>query len=129
MNKTILILCLLASGCSWNNKDIVKPEIVVAKSVQYVVKIPPAEALSMPEPVAKVDVDTAKQSDIASWLVSSEARTKALEDKLIGLAAFFKDAQTNLDNKAAEENKQFQADAIKAQADAANAAVNKPIQK
>lgn len=128
MNKTILVLCMILAGCA-HNQDLVKPEPVVAKSIQYVIKIPPAESLSMPDPVAKIDVDTAKQSDIASWLVASEARTKALEDKLIGIAVFFKDEQTNLDNKAAEENRQFQADAIKAQADAANAAVNKPVQK
>jgi uncharacterized protein YjaG (DUF416 family) len=128
MNKLTFLLPLVLVGCG-HTVDLVKPEVVIAKRVEYVIRIPPAESLSLPPAAPKIDVDTALQSDVATWLVSSEERTKALEDKLISISTFFKTEQEALAKKAEEENKKSDAEAIKAQADATNAALNKPIQK
>jgi hypothetical protein len=124
---TIIALAVLIPACSWNNPDIVKPEQQVAESVKYVVKIPPKELMTLPEVQKKLDVDTAKQSDIARWIISTEIRTKALENQIIGIASFFNDEQSKLDEQAKSENTKAANDAIDAQAGEAKAAISKEV--
>jgi len=46
--------------------------------------------MTLPEPVAEIDVDSATQADIATWIVNNERYTNALRGKLIEIANFFK---------------------------------------
>ena len=128
MNKLAFLIPLFLVGCA-HDVDLVKPEKVVASRVEYIIRIPPAESLSLPKAVAKIDVDNAMQSDIAIWLTANEERTKSLEDKLISISSFFKVEQDKLAKKAEEENKKSEEDAVKAQAAAAQAAIDKQVQK
>jgi hypothetical protein len=128
MNKIILVAVLLLSGCAHDIKT-VKPEQQVANRVEYVIKVPPKEIMTIPAPVQKIDIDTAKQSDISKWLVASEERMKTLEDQIIALGAFFVNEQSKLDDKAKAENTTSSTTAINAQASEAGAAIAKDITK
>lgn len=129
--KTLSVLTvmtsILLSSCMSAPVKPVTPEPIVVKQVQYVVKLPPAELLTLPPQVPNIDVDHATQKDVAEWLLSSEQRTRTLENMLKGIAGFFTDQQTQLDAKAASENAAVKADAIKATAELPAAAAAKPI--
>jgi hypothetical protein len=131
MNKTILLSVLLLSGCSWfsNNPDVVKPEQVVAAHVEYVLRVPPKELMTLPPAVAPLDIDNVKQSDIARWIIAGEDRMRTIENQLIGIATFFTTEEAKLKDEAAVKNNQSSTDAIKAQSAAANATVAKEVTK
>lgn len=99
-----IFLAILLSACA-HDKDIVKPEVRTVKQVEYVIKIPPKEAMELPPPLQEINVDTAKQSDIARLILGMEDRIRALENKLIEIASFFKAEQDKLNKQASEENK------------------------
>ena len=106
-----IMLAVLLVGCG-TTSELVKPEAKIIKQTEYVIKIPPAELMTLPPPVAKIDIDKALQSDIAAWLLANESRTKRLEDLLIGIAKFFVTEENKLKDQAATFNiEQFQAQA------------------
>jgi hypothetical protein len=123
-----IILAGLLSACG-HTRDVVKPETVMVKQIEYVVKIPPKELLEIPAPVKDIDVDTAKQSDVARWLLANEERMKQLETMIIGIAKFFKTEQDKLSKQAEEENKKALEKSIDEQANFATDAINKPTKK
>jgi len=101
---TAFFFALMMIGCA-HKTEIVKPEITNVKQVEYVIRIPPKEVLEIPPQVANIDVDKAKQGDIARWLLVNEERMRLLENKLIEIASFFKVEQDKLNKQANEENK------------------------
>jgi hypothetical protein len=123
-----IILAGLLSACG-HTRDVVKPETVMVKQIEYVIKIPPKELLEIPTPVKDIDVDTAKQSDVARWLLANEERMKQLENMIIGIAKFFKTEQDKLNKQAEEENKKALEKSIDEQANFATDAINKPTKK
>lgn len=107
MKKPLLVGMLLASlltGCATFGDASRGCEPVTVKQVEYVIKIPPKEMMTLPAQVEPVDTDTAKQSDIAAWIIRNEQRSKMLEDMLRGLAQFFQLEQIKLDAEAAAKN-------------------------
>ena len=112
MNKLFLLLFL--GACSSVPAPVpLVPQVV--KQTQYIIEIPPAELLSLPQPVENINPDTATQATVSEWLVNKELYTKSLENKLIGISKFFKDTQTSLDAKAIIENKNSMDSALKEQ--------------
>jgi hypothetical protein len=128
MKKLILIAALVLSGCAFD-KAVVKPEAVVVKETTYVVRIPPAKLLTLPDPVPNINVDTAKQSDISAWLIAKENYTKALEDLLKGVAMFFAVEQAKANDQAVTENLQAKQAGAAAQAGEAASAAAKTVTK
>lgn len=82
-----LLISFMLVGCG---HMAVKPTVV---EQQYIVRIPPADLITPPPKVEKLDVDKATQGDVSKWLLDKEAYTKSLEDKLKGIANFFVDVQ------------------------------------
>ena len=103
-NFIIALIAITLVGCA-SDKNIVRPEPVVVKKIEYIVKIPPAELMVQPAKVQKIDVDAAKQSDVARWLLANEERMRALENQLREIAIFFSAEQTKADKDAADKNK------------------------
>lgn len=122
-----IYLALLASlvlvGCETTPK-VEKPEVRVVERVEYVLRTPPAELLTLPPAVPKIDVDAAKQSDIAAWILWSEERTRQLENMLIELAIFFKIEKLKLDEEAKKKNDDAAAKAAAADSARAGAAAD-----
>ena len=126
MNKVLLIAALVLSGCCTTPK-LVQPEPVVVKQTEYVIRVPPADLMTLPAQVPNIDVDHATQGDVAAWLLQNEKRTKALEDALKGIAAFFVSQQGQLESTAKVVNTQaVQAGIAATQANAA-AVATKPV--
>lgn len=97
------LLVLLLTGCV---HDPVKPEQSIAPRVEYVMKVPPAEMMQLPQKPAKINVDdpALKQSDVSHWIDNKEDYTAQLENKLIAIAKFFVGEQQKLDEQAKKEN-------------------------
>jgi len=125
MKYLILALALALSGCA-TDKQVVKPEQVVVKETSYVLRIPTKELLELPAPLPKIDVDTAKQSTIANWVLDMNDRMKAMENKFIEIGKFFSKEQGKLDDQAKEENVKNKKAANEAQAAAALEAASSP---
>ena len=106
MKKLFFLIAssLALIGCSTTTKSI-PPEKLVVKETQYIVRVPPAELMTLPAKPADVDVDKADQAAVAEWLLRKEAYTLELENMLKRLAQFFETEQAMADAKAAEENK------------------------
>lgn len=85
----IILTVFMLSGCETLEK-------ITPVRTEYVVRIPPAETLTLPPEVPPLDVDKAKQSDVARWIAATETRMKTLEDKLIEVAKFLKKEQDAL---------------------------------
>lgn len=89
-----LLLTALLAGCGHDPVIPEKPEVV---KTQYVIKVPPANLLTIPDQVPPITItETTKQSEVARWLADIDARTTALENQIIGIGKFFKDEQTKL---------------------------------
>lgn len=125
MKYLILALALTLSACA-TKEQLVKPEQVVVKETSYVMRIPPKELLEIPPPVPKIDIDAAKQSTIANWIIDMNARMKDLENKFIEIGVFFKLEKAKLDEQAAAENVKNKKAANEAQAAAALEAASSP---
>lgn len=101
VGKTITATALFALlvGCGHTP---IQPEQKVVTKTEYVVKVPPAEMLTIPAQVENVNVDDPylKQGEVSKWLKNNEARTNKLENMLIEIGKFFKDEQAKLDEKA-----------------------------
>jgi hypothetical protein len=76
-----------------------KPEVVYVTKIEYVIRIPPKELLTVPEQVKPINIDAAKQSDIARWILANEERTLELERLIQQIAAFFDSEQKKLQQK------------------------------
>ena len=129
MKYALLLSCLLISGCFGTTT--VKPEQVTVKQLEYIIRIPPSQLLELPPPVPTIEVDTAKQSDIARWILANEDRTRALENIIKEIAVFFKIEQAKAKQEADEQNKKEleRAAEAAAAASAASAAVSKDVKK
>jgi hypothetical protein len=94
----LILAALTLVGCAhW---EPVKPEEKIVVKQEYIIRIPPAESLTIPAKVPDIpNLDSATQGDVAKWLAEYEDRTKKLEAKLIEIGKFFKDEQTKLENK------------------------------
>jgi hypothetical protein len=90
MKFSLLIVSLLLSGCLATTESLPKLEPITVEKFVYIVKVPPTETMTLPEPVAEIDVDSATQADIATWIVNNERYMNALRGKLIEIANFFK---------------------------------------
>lgn len=103
MKKLIVLSsAFVLAGCQ--TIPLEKPETRLIPQVEYVLRIPPKELLTLPPPVPNINVDEAKQSDVARWIILSEERTRQLENMLIELAVFFKIEQLKLDEEAKKKN-------------------------
>jgi hypothetical protein len=90
MKFSLLIVSLLLSGCFATVEPLPPIEPVVVEKYVYLIKVPPAETMTLPEPVSELDVDAATQADVANWIVSNEKYANELKLKLIEIANFFK---------------------------------------
>lgn len=86
---------LLLAGCAHKGK-IIQPEARVEIKTEYVVKIPPKELMQLPPKVNDIDLESAKQGDVAYWILLNEERTRKLENMIIEIAKFFKSEEANL---------------------------------
>ena len=87
--KRIIIgcICVFMTGCATN---MTKCDPVVTVDYKYVTKMPPAELLTLPDKVAKLDTETATQADVAKFIVELDKRQRLLETKIIGIVEFLK---------------------------------------
>lgn len=89
-----LLLTAVIAGCG---SDPIKPEPPVVIKTQYVIKVPPAELLTLPAEVKPIQInELTKQSEIAIWLIDYDARMTQLENQLIGIGNFLKTEQDKL---------------------------------
>lgn len=93
--KKLLVVALLLSlaGCAIAP---VKPVPQVIVETHYVIKIPPAQLMTLPNRVPNINVDTASQYDVSSWLIARNAYTLQLEKQLQDIAIFFKQQEAQL---------------------------------
>ena len=84
---TFIFCAVLLVGCATTKPETREAAITVQQ--EYIVRLPPAETMILPPAVPDIDLKTAKQSDVASWIVLKEARIDALESKLKRIAEFF----------------------------------------
>lgn len=94
----LIMMALVVSGCAhW---EPVKPEEKIIIKQEYIVRIPPAETLTIPPKVNDIpNLDSALQGDVAKWLADYVDRTKKLEAKLIEIGKFFKEEQDKVNVK------------------------------
>lgn len=109
MKRILLIsaMILSLSGCALFGVKPVQPEPQIVKQTEYVVRIPPKELMTLPAPVPPIDVDTAKQSDVAAWVLQKEQYSRTLENMLKDVAGFFNTQQIQLDQAAKTQNIQL----------------------
>lgn len=82
---------LVLSGCAHNQ---VQPEPVIVIQKEYVLRIPPADLITLPAPVPKMDLTD--QGEVAKWIVLQMERMSTLENKLTGVAKFLHDEANKL---------------------------------
>jgi uncharacterized protein YcfL len=92
---TVLFILLLTMGCSSTKQQVVKEERKISPTIEYIIKIPPVKLLEIPPRVANIDVEKAKQSDVAQWILQNEERMRTLENMLIEISNFFKNEEDN----------------------------------
>lgn len=84
MKPLILAICLLLAGCtSMQTRD--GPLFVQYK---YVFVTIPDDMLEVPEPVYKLNPETATDRDAGVWMLDSERRALELEKKLKRIKAY-----------------------------------------
>ena len=99
---TPLLLCGVLVGCS-ASMPLVEPKIVT--KTEYVIRIPPAELMSLPPVVETPDPQKSTQKDVAKYVNNLEGHIATLQNKLIEIAKFFEDEKAKLAKEAAEKNK------------------------
>lgn len=126
MNKLIAIIAMtvFVAGCDINP---VKPESRAYKQVEYVVRVPPKEMITLPKAPAPIDVEKADQADVADWLLQKEKYTRSLENIIQSVAEFLVDEQKKANDKAAEENAAAKAEAYKYDVEAGERADKKDV--
>lgn len=104
--KRVLIPALFVLALSGCETFKTKPDMPVVTNTVYVIKVPPSDLMTLPPPAKTIDTSKPdlKQSDIAEWVDSTEARMSQLENKLIDIAKYFDEQQNQLDEKAKQEN-------------------------
>jgi hypothetical protein len=123
----ILLSSLILTGCFETAQ--VKQERVVVKQYEFVVSIPPAELLTPPTQVTPINIDTAKQSDVAQWILDNEERLRGFEDRLIGISKFFVNEQDKAKKEADSKNLAARQAAGISDAEFATKVINTPIKK
>lgn len=103
MKKGVILLAVLLSACA-TQSELPKAEIKIAERVEYVVRIPDAALLTLPEEPAPVNLDTATQADVARWLLLNEQYVREIKRRLIEVAKFLKREQQVLDDEAKKKN-------------------------
>lgn len=96
-----IILSAVLSAC----KTLPESEQNTVTRVEYVVKIPPKELMTLPQRPKDINLDTATQSDVASWLISREERMQHLENMIRAIAEFFKSEQDTMHKSSRTEIK------------------------
>lgn len=122
MKYILIFVAILLTGCGHNP---IKPETRVAKEIEYVIRIPPKELLTIPPAVADIDVDNIKQGDVAKWILANEERVRALENIIKEIGLFFKVEDEKLQKQAEEKNKRELEKVIQQQADSASSTAPK----
>lgn len=128
MKYAILFLTLILSACI-TNPSLPDPEQILVKQTEYVVRIPPRELMALPVSIGKIDVDKAKQSDIAQWVLKSEDRTRTLENMIIEIGKFLRIEERKLEEEASVKNRAALEAAANEQADFAKKAAAKQVVK
>lgn len=100
-----MILCT-AILCACNPVKPVPLALPVIKQTQYVIKIPPAELMTLPAKVPDINVDTALQAEVAQWVINNEKYTTQCTNQLKDIATFFVTQQNQLNDTAAAQNAQ-----------------------
>lgn len=105
MKKLILTIFALAAltGCA-TNPELPQAEIRISERVEYLVRIPPEELLTLPAEPAPINVDTATQADVARWLLKNEEYVRELKRRLIEIAKFLKREQETANEEAKKKN-------------------------
>lgn len=98
----VSVLCLFLAGCATVHKPPPVEQQTIVK-MEYVMRIPPKELLTIPPEVPNINVDNALQSDVAKWITLNETRMNQLEDMIKNIARFFKKEQDTLDKKAKDQ--------------------------
>jgi hypothetical protein len=92
-----ILISLALVGCAGTVP--VKPEQSVIVQNKYIIKLPPADLLTLPKQIERIDPDKVKnQSDAARWIIANEERTRTLEDMIRGIAMFFTVEQAKLND-------------------------------
>lgn len=80
----------------------VEPQVI--STVEYVVKIPPKELMTLPARPADVNLQAATQKDVAAWMIQNEDYVNTLINNFIGVARFLTEEQGKLTEQAKKEN-------------------------
>jgi hypothetical protein len=122
-----VLFALFLTAC--NSIPTVQQEHVVVKQIEYVVKIPPAELMTLPAPAEKIDIDSASQASVAQWILASEERTRTLENMLKGIATFFVVEQAKAKDSADTKNAAALVEAGATDAAFADKVIKTPVKK
>lgn len=68
------------------------PEKETVYETKTVTRLPPGEFLVIPKKVDPVDLNIATEADVAQFIKAVHNRMVQLENNIIGIASFFKDA-------------------------------------
>ena len=83
-----IVLTLTLTACAQAPVK-VQPEPPVIVQTKYIIKLPPAQDMTLPKPVTPINPDTATQLEVANWLILKDTYTKQLENQLKNIATFF----------------------------------------
>lgn len=100
----IILVATSLAGCFGTTPTLPKVEEKIVTKVEYVVKIPPKELMTLPAKPASIDTSTATQRDVAAWIISNEEYINTLVNQFIGVSKFLVDEQSKADEKAKQEN-------------------------
>ena len=87
--KNIILISSLVmmSGCATMDKPELPPSTVVRNQLVFVTL--PDDFFTIPDNIPSIDVSTATQKEVASWITSNEQRTQMLENKMLQLKNYF----------------------------------------
>lgn len=97
-----LILCFALVGCGTCPP---KVEQQIVTKTEYIIRIPPAESMTLPAAVVTPDPNQSTQKDVAKYINNLEGQIATLQNKLIEIAKFFEDEKAKLAKEAADKNK------------------------
>lgn len=103
MNRLIyaLPLCVFLVACD----TLPKVEEKIVTKTEYIVRIPPAQSLTIPPKVyPPKNLDAATQRDVAHYINELDGRNTKLENQLIEIAKFFDDEKKKLEAEALKKN-------------------------
>lgn len=107
IKNTILAVTLISllSGCAFLQQKPVEqlpPETIVRNQLVFVSL--PEDFFIVPDNVLPLDLATATQKDVASWLAKNESRTERLENKILQLKNYYISTYELLKSEAGKEN-------------------------